>query len=121
MGRRASTLEEEEPQITIRRTDPELPVKTVVDQLTVTEGRRLEILTRTNPDLCRAVQVGFLFGEVYGLEIVREETEQLMRLAISAGGKGREELIGTLEAAGQPPAGYGSDRNKGRTEYSFYD
>lgn len=85
---------------------PDAPVTVVLQNLTTIEGKKLEILTRTNPALAEAAQVGFIFATMYGSKYVANRVELIERLAISMDGKGREEQINALQAGGRLPDSY---------------
>lgn len=97
---------------------PEAPVKTVVDKLSATEGHGLQISTRTNSAIARAMHTAYLYGEVYGIKVIKGEGDLLMRLAISQGGQGRRDLIDSLEAGGSMPAEYYGTRTKSDATYT---
>lgn len=86
------------------RRDP--PLTVVLDYLTTTKGDTLEVLTQTNPALAVAALTGMIYSrtiidegsEDYGCDYVEERIEQLERLLISMGGKGRDDLINALSA-----------------------
>lgn len=89
---------------------PEIPVNTVVGKMSQTSGQELEVTTRLNDKLARAVAMGHLFGSPisFGSSWVTSRTDQLMRLAISMSGEGRKDLIEALRAAGTiPEAAFG--------------
>lgn len=94
---------------------PEAPVTVVLRNLKVTEGKDLEVLTRTNPNLANAAQIGFIFSSMYGSKYVAQRVELIERLAVSMDGKGREEQISALQAGGTLPDSY-FDKQKG-TEF----
>lgn len=83
---------------------PEAPVKTVVDKLSIPEGKGLQLTTRTSPSIARAMHTAYLYGELFGIEAIKGEGDLLMRLAVSQGGEGRRDLIDSLTAGGSLPA-----------------
>lgn len=91
---------------------PEAPVSVVLKNLTETEGKKLEVLTRTNPALANAAQIGYIFSHVFGSKYVAGRVELIERLAISMDGKGREEQISALQAGGSLPDTYFDNKNK---------
>lgn len=95
-----------EPVTLQKESAPDAPITVVLNNLTTTEGRKLEILTRTNPNLANAAQIGFIFYNMYGSKYVRDRVEQIECLAISMDGKGREEQISALQAGGKLPDSY---------------
>lgn len=92
-----------------RRRGP--PLTVVLDYLATTSGEQLEVLTQTNPVLAEAALVGMIYSRTIidegsdapGCLYVENRIEQLERLAISMGGKGRDDLISAL-AAGKSDA-----------------
>lgn len=102
----------ENPQIRPRSGMPELPVNTAIKQLTKLGGDELEISTRSNPTLARAASVGYIYSHVYGSKYVQGRIEQIERLAISAGGAGRRDMIDAVKAGGRiPDAYYGAPKS----------
>lgn len=91
------------PAPVIKESTPPAPITVVLDNLTVTEGKKLHILTRTNPSLANAVQIGFIYSTMFNSEYVAGRVESIEQLAISMDGKGREEQIGALQAGGKLP------------------
>lgn len=89
------------------------PLTVVLDNLAVTEGKALEILTRTTPELARAALVGFIFNSTIieegfnapGCPYVRDRIEQVERFAVSIDAQGREDQIEALRAAGGAETG----------------
>lgn len=98
------------------RKAPDAPVTVVLKNLMTTEGKELEVLTRTNPNLANAAQIGFIFASIYGSHYVASRVELIERLAISMDGKGREEQINALQAGGKLPDSY--FEKKGNSEFS---
>lgn len=99
-----------------RGSKPDAPVTVVLNNLTTVEGKKLEILTRTNPNLAEAAQVGFIFSRMFGSQYVASRVELIERLAISMDGKGREEQINALQAGGKLPDSYFEKGNRGEFE-----
>lgn len=89
-----------------RKRDP--PLTVVLDNLVATEGKRLEVLTKTTTELARAAVIGFIFDATIieegftepGCYYVRERVEQCERFAVSIDGKGRDDQIEALRAGG---------------------
>lgn len=80
---------------------PDPPVSKGMGYLTKTDGLALEILTRTNREIVSAINAGYAFAVRYNSPYIRNKIEQLERLAISAGGRGRQEVIDVVRAGGQ--------------------
>ncbi len=102
-----------------KNVERDIPVNTVVSQISRTDGEDLELTTRLTTQMARAVSMGHLFGSPISFNSVWviSRTDQLMRLAVSMGGEGRKDLIEALRAGGRvPDAAFG----KGSGE-QFYD
>lgn len=93
---------------------PDPPVTVVLDNLSTTEGVRLQALTRTTPALAAAVLIGFIFNTTIieegcdepGCDYIAQYIEHLERLAVSMDGKGRDDQIAALQAGGSLPDTY---------------
>ena len=105
MARKASELADA-PQIRIGGEPPELPVKAIARDLMNLSGERLELTTRANPMLVKAVSIGYIYTHTFGSSYVTGRVDQVMRLAVSQGGGGRQDLIESLRAGGNPPDAY---------------
>lgn len=114
MARTASDLLADPHAVTPRNSKPDAPITVVLGNLTTVDGKKLEILTRTNPNLAEAAQIGFIFSTMFNSKYVSNRVELIERLAISMDGKGREEQISALQAGGKLPDSY-FDKN-GRSE-----
>lgn len=86
------------------------------DILSETAGERLELMTRTDSRIIDACQLGYTVVARFGSAYVGNRVNQLMRLAISKNGRGREEIVESIKAgAGVPDtfyegnSGYGYD------------
>lgn len=95
----------------------EAPVQSAFKYLTATEGDVLQLMTRTNPYLAQAAQIGFIFDKILlmpndddvlevGCPYIREYVSQLERLAISKDAGGREDIIRALGEGGRVPESY---------------
>lgn len=80
---------------------PDPPVAKGMGYLTKTDGVSLEILTRTNKEIVMAIAAGSSFAIRYNSPYIKNKIEQVERLAISAGGMGRQEIIQVVQAGGQ--------------------
>lgn len=88
-------------------SDNATPYDKTYDALMTTGGRRLELLTRTTPKLAQAVSVGYTMIANFKSAYLQGKIDTLMRLHVSMGGKGREEMVRSLQAgAGVPDAYY---------------
>lgn len=106
MAKDASDLLSNPQTIAKTPSKPDAPVSVVLKNLMTTEGKELEVLTRTNPNLANAAQIGFIFATIYGSKYIASRVELIERLAISMEGKGREEQISALQAGGKLPDAY---------------
>lgn len=79
---------------------PDPPVSKGMGYLTKTDGLALEILTRTNGEIVKAIAAGYAFAVRYNSPYIKNKIEQIERLAISSGGKGRQEVIDVVHAGG---------------------
>ena len=74
---------------------PELLSGTPYDKaynlLSSTEGKNLEIMTRTNPRLVQAATASYTLVAAFGTQFVRGKTDQFLRFAVSMGGQGRQD------------------------------
>lgn len=105
-----------EPHAINPEREKEAPIQTAYKYLTVTEGHLLELMTRVNPTLARAAQLGYIFnttilhdtpdGAQFGNTYVAGTLEQIERFAVSMNGAGRTELIDALSAGGRLPDSY---------------
>lgn len=95
------------------RDKVEAPVTGVLRNFMVEDGKRLELMTRANPTLARAAQIGFIFANMIktddgatGSAYVSGRIEQIERLAVSLSGLGRQDQIAALQAGGRLPDAY---------------
>ena len=96
---------------------PELPIKSATRIITQTEGRGLKQNTRASRGLIDAVMFAYPYIQRWGNKYVGDMVDDLMCLAISEDGKGREDIIESLRAAGSVPDAYytgGKNENSGR-------
>ncbi len=103
MARKKASDLFDEPVISEPRS-PDPPVSRGLGYLMTTEGRRLEIVTRTNRHIIGAIDAGISYYARYKCDFIIGAIERLERLAVSSGGKGRQEIIGIVQAGGQMPA-----------------
>ena len=101
-------------------TQPDLPVKNVTDKLYKTDGKELEIVTRANPMLIRAVTFGNVYCGRFNSKYAQGRVDQLMRLAISMEGQGRTDLIECLRAGGSTPDAYFSAETQNKKKEFRY-
>lgn len=84
----------------------ETPYDKAYDLLSSLEGKKLEIMTRTNPRLVQAANVAYTMHSSFGSEFIRGKLDQIMRFAVSMGGEGRKEIVDSLRAGGDMPDAY---------------
>ena len=99
-----------------KKEEKEAPIQTAYRYLTTIDGRMLEIMTRSNLTMSRAVHLGYIFdttiahrtkqGLMFGNAYVSGYIAQVERLAVSMAGEGRKELIAALDAGGKLPDSY---------------
>ncbi len=101
------------------------PVIFVVKELLTPDGEKLEILTRSNTAMARAVRLQGIWSHIRdnnrsGKEIhyVSETVEQTKRIAVSLNGRARDELISAIEKGGELPPEYYSPNVMNRA-FSF--
>ena len=108
--------------------EPVPPVSIVLDYFALESGKRLELLTRTNPNLARAAQIGLIFTRHIRPEPTHDSqslyvlgrVEQLERLAVSIDSGGRMDMIAALDAGGSLPGEY-YDKGEDRKQYAPVD
>lgn len=95
----------------------EAPIQSAFRYLTATEGDSLQLMTRANPILAQAAQVGYIFSKVLKYpgpentletknDYVSGYCEQLMRFSVSKDAGGREDIIRALGEGGKVPESY---------------
>lgn len=99
---------------------PELPVKAVSEKLSAESGNKLQLNTRANPKLVSAVAFGHVYVHRFNSTYVAGRLDEVMRLAVSMSGLGRQEQIELVRAGGAVPDAYFSpDGKKDRREYGY--
>lgn len=89
------------------RKQNEAPVSVGMGHLTVTEGYRLEEMTRiTTPQQINAHGIGFVYARIYGSKYVKGRIAQNDRLAEAKDGLRSRELIDMVQAGGSLPSEY---------------
>lgn len=100
---------------------PDPPVSKGMGYLTKTDGLALEILTRTNGEIVKAIAAGYAFAVRYNSPYIRNKIEQIERLAISSGGKGRQEVIDVVHAGGTLSDAFYDRQGTGPADYVVTD
>lgn len=93
------------------------PFDKAYDVLTATSGPRLELMTRTTKKLARALDVGYNLMFNYKSRYVRGRLDMIMRTHVSIGGKGRAEMVQSLQAGSGVPGEY---YDKGDSTYKAF-
>jgi len=90
----------ENPRLPMAQND--IPSETSYDKalniLTVTEDEGLEIMTRATPISAKASAVAYSMIFTFRSRYTGGRINQINRLAVSMGGKGREEIVRSLSA-----------------------
>ena len=80
----------------------ELPMETSYDKalniLTVIDDEPLEIMTRATPISAKASAVAYSMCFTFRSRYTKGRIDQINRLAVSMGGKGRDEIVRSLSA-----------------------
>lgn len=80
----------------------EMPMETSYDKalniLTVIEDEPLEIMTRATPISAKASAVAYSMCFTFRSRYTKGRIDQINRLAVSMGGKGRDEIVRSLSA-----------------------
>lgn len=89
-------------------TVSETPFDKGFDLLSETDGKRLDIMMRTTPAIVKAGGVTLAHQKRFPhMRFIPELYSQLQRYTVSIGGKGRNEIVTTVQAgAGVPPTYY---------------
>ncbi len=74
--------------------------------LTATSGEVLELMTRTTPKLATAVGVGYTMRYNFKSNYIGGRMDNLMRIHVSFGGRGRNEMVQSLKAGSGVPDSY---------------
>lgn len=93
------------------------PFDKAYDVLTATSGPRLELMTRTTKKLARALDVGYNLMFNYKSRYIRGRLDMIMRTHVSIGGKGRAEMVQSLQAGSGVPGEY---YDKGDSTYKAF-
>lgn len=107
------------PKLAIK-SKPDLPINSVVREMVNQEGAPLELTTRCTQQLAYAAAMCHLYGSEisFGSEWVNSRKNQVLRLAVSIEGRGRQDLISALAAGQIPGEYYTEDKHR---EFSFIE
>lgn len=98
------------PEVLTRR-DEQTPFDKTYDALMCTTGPRLELVTRTTRKLAKAVNIGHTWMFHYNSWYIRSRLDTMMRLHVSMGGKGRMEMVQSLQAGSGVPGEFYDQSN----------
>ena len=93
------------------------PFDRTYDALIITGGKKLELLTRTTPKLAQAVSVGYTMIYNFKSAYLQGKIDTLMRLHVSMGGKGRAEMVQSLQAGSGVPGEYYDASNANKNSF----
>lgn len=93
----------------------ESPFDKALDTLTVQEGPPMELMTRANPRLINAATVAYTMIKSFDSDYIRGKIGQIMRLAVSQNGRGRQEIVDSLKAGASAVAIQAFERNQNYT------
>lgn len=88
------------------------------DLLSTIDGKQLEIMTRTNPEIASAGTITLAHAKRFPqMTFMTELYDQIMRHAISIHGRGRQEIATTVQAfSGAQASYYDADAEKSKSE-----
>lgn len=85
--------------------------------LTSTGGPTLELMTRSTKKLAKALDIGYTLMFNYRSRYIRGRLDMIMRTHVSMGGKGRAEMVQSLQAGSGVPGEY---YDKGEPSYKAF-
>lgn len=94
---------------------PEAPVSKGIENLTVENGDRLQLMARiNNRETMQAIAIANIYVNIYGSKYVGGRINEILRVGVSVGGQGRRDIIDIVDAGGSLPPEYytGQPRNK---------
>lgn len=119
MGKSAADLEKN--PIIVDSGGPQPPVNKLIKSLLTVGGKKLELLTRTNKSIVAAVNCGGVYVYRFKSGYIAHRIEQLERLSVSAGGKGRDEMIRAVQAGGALPDSFYEGSGGRPADYAIND
>ncbi len=75
-----------------------MPFDRAVEMLSYESGIKLELMTRTSPQIADACNVAYNLILRYDSDYLRGQIDMIMRLAVSQKGEGRKEIVESLKA-----------------------
>ena len=91
------------------------PFDKATDLLSTTEGKTLEIMTRTTQEIAEAAAISYGLSTMFGLSYIKGRMEQIERLAISRGGQGRTDIVDSLKAGSGVSDGFYETQTTNKT------
>lgn len=76
----------------------ETPFNQAIDLLAVTNDEELELMCRTTKEVAEATAIGYSMAFRFGSRYITGRIAQIQRLTVSNGGKGRAEVVQSLQA-----------------------
>lgn len=100
-------------QVMMQDTPSETPFDKGFDALMSVEGKNLEIMTRTNNQMVKASSITLAYRKRHpNMSFLSELMESTQRQAVGFAGKGRNEIVCTVQAgAGVPPSYYAGQQS----------
>lgn len=121
MKKAVDLLDQEKSRIQLPRSNyPEHPARFISDRISATKGHELQLQSRANVAMARAVLFGTVYTEHFDSQFVQELLETMMRMGVGMNGEGRKENIECLRASGTTPdAYYNGGIKDSRKSFSF--
>lgn len=109
----AELLDEDYEEEEMIESDPmQTPFNQTVDFLSVTDGPKLELFCRSTRPLVEAAEICYSMVYKFDSNYIKGRMNQIMRFSVSANGKGREEMVQSLQAgSGVPDSFYENASN----------
>lgn len=93
------------------------PFDKAYTSLTVTGGKSLELMTRATPKLAQAISVAYTMKFNFHSRYIQGFEDTLMRMHVSMGGKGRSEMVQSLQAGSGVPGEYYDAGNPNKNSF----
>lgn len=101
----------EEPQFTDFESSGNTPFDTTMSALMVTGDKELELMCRANQQIAEAASVAYNMRQRFHSKYIAGKIELIERLSVSLQGRGRSEVVQSLQAgSGVPGEFYENDR-----------
>lgn len=95
------------------------PFNQSLDALMVTSDKELELMCRATPQIAEAASIAYNLNYRFHCSYIQNRIEQIERLSVSIGGKGRGEIVQSLQAGSNIPGEFyeqGSSSIRGFSE-----